>query len=215
VPGYEHRTFRCSACGDIEQRLVFTRHAGSSHTKSVSVQAPPISPAPTSHNNRITASGILRRVFAKWHSACHTVGRRLLLSHAAAPRCTEAVSVAASRDISAPPPEPVSAPLLELVSNPKTPPTSLRSVKDASVSTAGHNSVSSETEHDLDVCEVLLKRAIEMVRGPTRSSQTATSVIETASGTPSGLVSFMRAERPQASRIAVQIDYDPQKAKYV
>jgi hypothetical protein len=54
-----------------------------------------------------------------------------------------------------------------------------------------------------------------MVRGPTRSSQTATSVTETASGTPSGLVSSMRAERPQASRIAVQIGYDPQKAKYV
>src|SRR5262245_63062590 len=62
VPGYEHRTFRCSACGDIEQRLVFTRHAGSSHTKPVSVQTSPISPAPTSHNNRISASRILRRV---------------------------------------------------------------------------------------------------------------------------------------------------------
>jgi hypothetical protein len=223
VPGYEHRTFRCSACGDIEQRLVFTRHAGSSHSKPVSVRVPPISRAPTSHNNRITASGILRRVFAKWHSACHTVGRRLLLSHAAAPRFTEAVSVAAPRDISAPPAEPVSAPPaepvsappLELVSTPKTPPASLRSVKGASVSTAAPTSVSSETEHDLDVCEVLLKRAIKMVRGPTRSSQTATSVTKTASGTPSGLVSSMRAERPQASRIAVQIDYDPQKAKYV
>src|SRR5262249_41090370 len=157
------RTLRCSACGDIEQRLVFTRHAGSSHSKPVSVQVPPISPAPTSHNNRITASGILRRVFAKWHSACHTVGRRLLLSHAAAPRFTEAVSVAGPRDISAPPAEPVSAPPLELVSTPKTPPASLRSVKGASVSTAAPTSVSSETEHDLDVCEILLKRAIRMV----------------------------------------------------
>src|SRR5262245_26537933 len=89
VAGYEHRTFECSACGDIEQRLVFTRHAGSSHTKPVSVQAPPISPAPISHNNHITTSGTLRRVFAKWHSACHKVGRRLLLSDAGAQRFRE------------------------------------------------------------------------------------------------------------------------------
>jgi hypothetical protein len=27
VPGFEHHTFMCSACGDIERRLVF-RHVG-------------------------------------------------------------------------------------------------------------------------------------------------------------------------------------------
>src|SRR5258705_38425 len=82
VPGYEHRTFTCSACGDIERRLVFTGHVGPSHTKPVSVHtAPPISPAPTSQNERITASGILRRVFAKLRGVCHTVERRLAFSH--------------------------------------------------------------------------------------------------------------------------------------
>ena len=66
VPGYEHRTFMCSACGDIERRLVFARDIGQRHTEPVSVQtAPPISPAPTNQQDRIAASGILRRVFAK------------------------------------------------------------------------------------------------------------------------------------------------------
>ena len=66
VPGYEHRTFMCSACGDIERRLVFARDIGQSHTEPVPVHtAPPISPAPTDQQDRIAASGILRRVFAK------------------------------------------------------------------------------------------------------------------------------------------------------
>jgi hypothetical protein len=47
VPGYEHRTFMCSACGDIERRLVFARDTGQGHTEPMSVHtAPPISPAP-------------------------------------------------------------------------------------------------------------------------------------------------------------------------
>jgi hypothetical protein len=25
VPGYEHHTFECSACGEVERRLIFTR----------------------------------------------------------------------------------------------------------------------------------------------------------------------------------------------
>ena len=37
VPGYEHRTFMCSACGDIERRLVFARDIGENHTEPVSV----------------------------------------------------------------------------------------------------------------------------------------------------------------------------------
>jgi len=60
VPGYEHRTFMCSACGDIERRLVFARDIGQRHTEPVSVQtAPPISPAPTNQQDRIAASGKL------------------------------------------------------------------------------------------------------------------------------------------------------------
>ena len=27
VPGFERRTFMCSECHDVEQRLVFTKHA--------------------------------------------------------------------------------------------------------------------------------------------------------------------------------------------
>ena len=66
VPGYEHRTFMCSACGDIERRFVFARDTGQGHTEPVPVHtAPPISPAPTDQQERIAASGILRRVFGR------------------------------------------------------------------------------------------------------------------------------------------------------
>jgi hypothetical protein len=66
VPGYEHRTFMCSACGDIERRLVFARDIGQSLTEPVSVHTtPPISSAPTDQQERIASPGILRRVFAK------------------------------------------------------------------------------------------------------------------------------------------------------
>jgi hypothetical protein len=65
VPGYEHRTFMCSACGDIERRLVFARDIGQSPTEPVPVHtAPPISLAPD-QQDPIPTSGILRRLFAK------------------------------------------------------------------------------------------------------------------------------------------------------
>jgi hypothetical protein len=213
VPGYEHRVFTCCACGDIERRVVFTGHIGPSHTKPVSVHtAPPISPAPISQKECITASAILRRVFAKLRGVCRTVERRLAFSHGKAPRFIEPVSLATTPDILAPPAEPVSEPPLEV---PKTPLTSLHPAEAPSVPTAPHTAVSPERDNDLDECEALLRRAIEMVRGPARSSQITASVTKARSGTPSELVSSMRAERPPASRVVVRINHDPQKAKYV
>jgi hypothetical protein len=44
VPGFEHRTFMCSACRDIERRLVFTRDVGSNNSGPVPLQARPVQP---------------------------------------------------------------------------------------------------------------------------------------------------------------------------
>jgi hypothetical protein len=64
VPGFEHHTFMCSACGDVERRLVF-RHAGQRHGEPPEHAAPSISPALPVHDERIAAPGIVRRVVAK------------------------------------------------------------------------------------------------------------------------------------------------------
>jgi hypothetical protein len=76
-------------------------------------------------------------------------------------------------------------------------------------------SISSEIDSDLDECETLLRRAIEVVKGPKDESQTKTSLIEAKSTSPAKVVSSMRAETPPARRIVVKIYYDPQKAKFV
>jgi len=228
VPGYEHRTFMCSACGDIERRLVFARDIGQSPTEPVSVHtAPPISPAPTDQQERIAASGILRRVSAKLR--CKLVSVRPAPPTALRPAEPVPVNTTAHSSV---PSEAINdldglEALLRRAME-KCPGSTRRSqptesltdegpgtlASSASVYSVPPTSVSSEPDKNLDECEALLRRAIEMVRGPTRSSQ-ITSVTEARSKTPSKLVSSMRAERPTASRIVVQIHHDPQKAKYV
>ena len=65
VPGFEHHTFMCSACGDVERRLVFTRD-GQSDVEPVPVHpAPPTAPASTLQNECLAGPGVLRRVFAR------------------------------------------------------------------------------------------------------------------------------------------------------
>src|SRR5712691_5916113 len=58
------------------------------------------------------------------------------------------------------------------------PPASLRPADAMSLPTTLSTLVPSEEDHDLDECEVLLKRAIEMVRGATPGSQPAKSVTD-------------------------------------
>jgi hypothetical protein len=71
VPGFEHRTFMCSACHDVERRLAFTRQ-DENRQDPIPVPmpvhaAPPIVPAETAHEDTITApvAGLLWRVVAK------------------------------------------------------------------------------------------------------------------------------------------------------
>ena len=66
VPGFEHHTFMCPACNDIEQRLVFTRHGRESDAEPVPVHAaPPTVPVAAAQDERIAAPGLFRRVLAK------------------------------------------------------------------------------------------------------------------------------------------------------
>jgi hypothetical protein len=83
VPGFEHRTFMCSDCHDVERRLVFTRPVEPSGAEAVPVHAaPPIAPASAVENEHTTnehtvaveperaaSPGILMRVFAMLRGA--------------------------------------------------------------------------------------------------------------------------------------------------
>jgi hypothetical protein len=94
VPGFEHHTFMCSDCSDIERRLVFNKQfegseskqtahepprpevtagesAGSAHGEAAAAAgvpmhvAPPIAPAAPA-SERTPGGGLLRRVLARW-----------------------------------------------------------------------------------------------------------------------------------------------------
>jgi hypothetical protein len=176
----------CSACGDIERRLVFARDTGQGHTEPVPVHtAPPISPAPTDRQERITASAsdILRRVFAKLRGKPMSV-RPVPPTSAAAPvpvntTVHSSVPSDANNELDGleallrraieicPGPTRRSQPTESLANEgPETPagfPTS---------AAVPPTSVSSQPDKNLDECEALLRRAIKIVRGPARSFQT-------------------------------------------
>jgi hypothetical protein len=81
VSGFAHHTFMCSGCGDVEQRLVFTKPGeplpAAAPAKPADPQplplhaAPPISPVPGARSEPTPAAapippaGILQRVFAR------------------------------------------------------------------------------------------------------------------------------------------------------
>jgi hypothetical protein len=215
VPGFEHHTFMCSACGDTEQRYVFTRHEGQSRTGP----APHISPSSIFEIPSAAAVGIVRRVVAKLRSISHAMKGRLVFGHGNATPVsvvpTTGQSIPTTGHKSAPPIAPASATPVEVASVPEPPPASISHAEAALVPTASSSPVSSESDKDLDECEALLRRAIEMVRGPTQSSQTAPSVAEATSETPAENVSSAPAETSLAWQVVVQIHHDSEKAKYV
>jgi hypothetical protein len=51
VPGFEHQTFRCSECQDVERRFVFTKQGRNGDTEPMPEQAaPPAVPASTAQD---------------------------------------------------------------------------------------------------------------------------------------------------------------------
>jgi hypothetical protein len=234
VPGYEHRTFKCSACGDIERRLVFAKDSKKSYAEPMLVYtAPHISAAPTGHKERISGSGILRRIFGILRVLCQSS------------RSSEPVLVRPATPTSLRPAEPAPAPTITPLvpseaSNdldgldtllkrdaglthrpqPTEIPVDARAGTSAEIASSASlyslpTSVLSGSEKELDECDALLRRTIEMVRAPMRSSQVTTSITKSSSGAPPKLVSPVPAERRPASRVFVQILHDPQKGKYV
>ena len=57
VPGFEHHTFKCSECQDVEQRLVFTKQ--DRYGDIPEQAAPAVAPASTVQDEPVAASGLL------------------------------------------------------------------------------------------------------------------------------------------------------------
>ena len=209
VRGFERHTFLCSDCGDVECRLVFTGQVPLSHSEPSSLHSPPILRSSPADEN---AAPRIKYVFAQWWVVFRTLTGRVVFR-----RSNSSVLPVSELQRSALPQASVSAPFApvpESVPAPKTLPTLLCPAA-ATVPTPS-STFSYEKDHDLDECEALLRRAIEMVRSPGRSSQIATSVAaRTDTGSSPELASCVPAESPPAIRIVVRIRHDPRKAKYV
>ena len=62
VPGFEHQTFMCSECQDVERRLVFIKHDCDADTNPMPEQAaPPVVPASAAQDEHVAASGLFTR----------------------------------------------------------------------------------------------------------------------------------------------------------
>ena len=165
VPGFERHTFRCSACGDVEERRVFSGQAGGTPAAPVVVgAAPPISPAAAGENENPAAPAFAKRILATLNRAWYAVAGRK-----------------GSDPLPVPPEEASSNPWLEpstdrpskVISGvvPERPPGPLAAAAQAKPS---------PPDSDFDECEALLKRAIEMVHGDMRPAEPGS----TASGSP-------------------------------
>jgi hypothetical protein len=61
--GFEHHTFRCSKCHDVDRRLVFIKHGRQDDAEPVPLHAaPPIALASPVQDDQIATLGVFRRM---------------------------------------------------------------------------------------------------------------------------------------------------------
>jgi hypothetical protein len=225
VAGFEHHTFRCSACGDVERRRVFNKQAGRTPAAPVATpvvleSAPPISPSGTSEDESAATPALAKRMLAKFNRAWHAVaGRKGAGATASAP---------IGPQLSEPPGEPQLEPRSEPIQSTPIPSMLIASLVPASLVPASlvpaslapalphliepltvpvrkPASMLSRTESDFDECEALLRRAIEMVHGETRpgqitlsSAQITASAVELETASPATTSAPAPVERRRA-----------------
>jgi hypothetical protein len=208
VTGFEHRTFECAACGDIERRLVFVGQVGPGRPDVAALH--PTSAISPEHE-AAPASAFGKRRFTKLYRIWRELARRQRSS-------------APGSDAGEPMPEPPVEQVPELA------PALPHLIEPLPLPTAPRVSISPQTNSDLDECEVLLRRAIEIVHADTHSSETTANLAElgsetpvttsvpvvgTPSPTPASVESRTSPPAPKPALIAVQIHHDPEKGKFV
>ena len=67
VRGFEHHTYMCPACADVEKRFVFTKHEEKNESADAPVPTPPPVAAPPVQDQPTDARSLLQRVMsASW-----------------------------------------------------------------------------------------------------------------------------------------------------
>ena len=152
VPGFERHTFRCSACGDVEERRVFNGQAGGTPAAPDLLRAaPPISPAAASENENPAAPAFAKRILTTLNRAWYAVAGRK--GSDPLPVAPEEASSDSRLEPSADRPSKVHRP--------------------EPLASAAAKAKPSAPDSDFDECEVLLKRAIEMVHSDMRPAEPA------------------------------------------
>jgi len=68
VRGFEHHTYMCASCADVEKRFVFKKHDGKREHDEASVATPPSAALPSIQNQPAAAASLLQRVISRIQS---------------------------------------------------------------------------------------------------------------------------------------------------
>jgi hypothetical protein len=222
--GFEHRTFTCSVCGDVERRLILKSRAVRTDADPVLFRAaPPMSPPAAIGNEGTAAPAFVQRLFAKLDGIRDLIRRR---------KASPFPSDSANPQERAHPAEHVPEAPLEPI--PEITPASLDQIRSETVPAVAPVSMPAQTDKNKDECEVLLKSAIEMVQSAARSSQKKAPLTELSSAALTSAPVLVQTSPVSADEtsaavihtksisaerkspvIVVQVHHDAQKAKYV
>jgi hypothetical protein len=176
VSGFERRTFVCSACGDSEQRLAFVKQDERALVAPAPMErAGSFAPSSSSEKESAVPRRVIKRIFASLTAVRDVVERRLVF-------VTRDKTAAAQSMVD-------SKPSLDPQLNIEPPVVRMEapSLADA------------ESDDDIDECEVLLKRAIEIVQTPVRRHEPPERNLETQ----------LEPSAPSASPSEIEIQAPP------
>jgi hypothetical protein len=65
VSGYQHQTYMCPSCADVEKRFVFRKHDEQPEHGAAPALTPPPVASPPNQNQAAAEAGLLQRVISK------------------------------------------------------------------------------------------------------------------------------------------------------
>jgi hypothetical protein len=211
VAGFEHRTFECGACGDIERRLVFTGEVEAPRADTPTIEATSTISPENDEKEESRAAPFRNRALAK----LYRVWRGAVPHKPPSAVAADAIQRQPSTVPKGPLPELPLAPALTIT------PALPQLTESPGVSTEPPDPTRSQTDEGRDECEVLLRRAIEIVHSETHSAQPTSSLAKQAKAEPEITSAPEPVESgpvPVASTspsMVVQIHHDRERGKFV